>query len=79
MYIYILNVYLGVIVSSKSSYINYNTKKMQSEASIRSTTKWIIPYKYRNIKRNNHSNIFIVLGTLKSLLCFPLNIDLMTF
>ena len=43
MYIYICNVYLGVIVSSKSSYINDNTKKMQSEASVRSTTKWIIP------------------------------------
>ena len=44
MYVYIyIECYLGVIVSSKSSYINYNTKKMQSEASIRSTTKWIIP------------------------------------
>ena len=30
--------------------------------------------KYKNT-RNNYSNIFIVLGALKSLLCFPLNID----
>ena len=30
--------------------------------------------KYKNT-RNNYSNIFIVLGALKSLLCFPLDID----
>ena len=29
---------------------------------------------YKNT-RNNYSNIFIVLGALKSLLCFPLDID----
>ena len=34
----------------------------------------IIPWKYKNT-RNNNDNIFIVLGAMKSLLCFPLNID----
>ena len=34
----------------------------------------IIPQKYKNT-RNNNDNIFIVLGALKSLLCFPLDID----
>ena len=30
--------------------------------------------KYKNT-RNNYSNIFTVMGALKSLLCFPLDID----
>ena len=32
------------------------------------------PQKYKNT-RNNYSNIFIVLGALKSLFCIPLDID----
>ena len=34
----------------------------------------IIPQKYKNT-RNNYSDFFIVRGALKSLLCFPLDMD----
>ena len=37
-------------------------------------TSSLTTQKYKNT-RNNQSNIFIVLGALKSLLCFPLDID----
>ena len=35
---------------------------------------YVRPQTYKN-KRNNYSNIFIALGALKSLLCFPSDID----
>ena len=35
---------------------------------------YTLPWKYKNT-RNNYSNMFIVLGALKSLLCFPLDVD----
>ena len=40
------------------------------------TSKYVLPWKYKNT-RNSCSNIFIfiVLGALKSLFCFPLDID----
>ena len=39
------------------------------------TLHFVLSQKYKNT-RNNYSNIFIVLGALKSLLCFPLDIDI---
>ena len=37
-------------------------------------SQFVLPQKYENI-RNSYSNMFIVLGALKSLLSFPLDID----
>ena len=41
----------------------------------RKTCCFLMSQKYKNT-RNNYSNIFIVLGALKSLFCFPLDIDI---
>ena len=46
-----------------------------SEATGCKPTTLLKSWKYKNTRRNNYSNIFIVLGMLKSLLCFPLDVD----